>query len=330
MLSGDSARTNHHLHHHHHVNAPERAPAPTPQHAEQRQQPPGTIKALRYRPRSAEEARPHSFCIISVPVCPTTMKAVALILALAVITGCNARAVRQADTSLARLQGSVDRFWQYISELNHKADGVVETIKASQLSRELDTLISDTMAEMAVYKQDIHTKLAPFAATSTDQLAEDLQLLANKLQKDMTDAKERSTEYLGELKAMVEQNSDDVRNRVNTYTNKLRKRLTKDTEEIRDTVTTYMGELHSRTSQNLGAVKEQVHPFVQQASGTATQKLSDISSLIQTQAESIKTYLESQMSVMRTSVDEELEKLTDLLGPVATQIREQLEAAAAA
>ncbi|XP_072249985.1 apolipoprotein Eb [Leuresthes tenuis] len=253
------------------------------------------------------------------------MKAVALILALAVITGCNARAVRQADTSLTRLESSVDRFWQHISELNQKADGMVENIKASQLSRELDTLITDTMAELATYRQDIHTKLAPFAVSSTNQLAEDLELLANKLQKDMTDAKERSTEYLGELKTMVEQNTEDVRNRVNTYTNKLRKRLTKDTEEIRDTVTTYLGELQSRTSQNLGAVKEQVVPYVQQASDTATQKLSDISSILETQADTIKTELESRMKELRTSMDSRLDEITDLLSPIAIKIREHFE-----
>lgn len=95
------------------------------------------------------------------------------------------------------------------------------------------TLITETMAELAKYREDIHTKIIPYSETSTSQLTQELQLLANKLEKDMLDAKDRSTEYLGELKAMVEQNSDDVRNRVSAYTNKLRKRLIKDTEEIR-------------------------------------------------------------------------------------------------
>lgn len=54
------------------------------------------------------------------------------------IIGCNARAVRQADATPARWEDTVDRFWQYISELNQKADGVVQDIKASQLSRELE------------------------------------------------------------------------------------------------------------------------------------------------------------------------------------------------
>lgn len=89
------------------------------------------------------------------------------------------------------------------------------------------------MAELDTYKEGIQTKLRPYTETTTDQLSQDLQLMVNKLQKDMLDAKERSTEYLGELKTMAEQNSGDVRSRINTYTHKLKKRLNKDSQEIR-------------------------------------------------------------------------------------------------
>uniref|UniRef100_A0AAQ5ZX06 Apolipoprotein Eb n=1 Tax=Amphiprion ocellaris TaxID=80972 RepID=A0AAQ5ZX06_AMPOC len=262
------------------------------------------------------------------------MKAVSLILALAVITGCNGRAVRQADATADRWEETVDRFWQYISDLNQKADGVVENLKASQISRELDTLITDTMADLTTYKDSLQTNLAPY--TQTDQLSQDLQLLVNKLQKDMLDAKERSTEYLGELKTMMDQNTDDVRNRLSIYANKLRKRLNKDTEEIRTAVATYLGEVQSRTSQNLEAVRGFVEPHVQQASDSATKRLSDISTLLKTQAEGlgqqleaqaegIKTQLEATAQELRTSLEGKIDELAELLSPYAKNIREQVD-----
>ncbi len=101
------------------------------------------------------------------------------------------------------------------------------------ISSAFRTLITDTMAELTTYRDDIQTKLLPLTESSTGQLTQDLQLLISRLHKDMLDAKERSTEYLGELKTMMEQNSDDVHGRISTYTTKLRKRLNKDTEEIR-------------------------------------------------------------------------------------------------
>lgn len=53
------------------------------------------------------------------------------------IIGCNARAVLP-DATLKSWEDTVDRFWEYVSELNQKADGVVQELKASQLTRELE------------------------------------------------------------------------------------------------------------------------------------------------------------------------------------------------
>uniref|UniRef100_A0A8C5ELH6 Apolipoprotein Eb-like n=2 Tax=Gouania willdenowi TaxID=441366 RepID=A0A8C5ELH6_GOUWI len=264
------------------------------------------------------------------------MKSAVLVLALAVITGCNARAVRQASPVPNPWEETVDRFWQTVTNLNQKADGVIQDLKASQLSRELDTLITDTMAELTVYKDDIQTKLTPFTEASVGKLSQDLTLLFEKLRRDMVDAKDRNVVYLGELKSMLEHNSDDVHGRITTYSNKLRKRLTKDTEEIRETVSTYLGELQSRTSQNLHNVREGVEPYVKQAGDTASQKFTDISTILknqaeglgqqlETQAEGIKTQLESTAEEIRTSLEGKIDELTGLISPYATQIREQLE-----
>lgn len=101
------------------------------------------------------------------------------------------------------------------------------------VSSGFSTLITDTMAELTKYKGDIESKMLPLTETSNLQMTQDLQLLVNRLHKDMLDAKERSTQYLGELQTMMDQNSEDVRSRIGAYTNKLKKRLNKDTEEIR-------------------------------------------------------------------------------------------------
>lgn len=88
------------------------------------------------------------------------------------------------------------------------------------------------MAELSRYGEEVQTKVAPYTEGASGQLSQDVQLLFNKLQKDMTDAKVRSTEYLGELRSLMEQNNEDVRSRMSVYTNKLKKRLNKDAEEI--------------------------------------------------------------------------------------------------
>lgn len=202
--------------------------------------------------------------------------------------------------------------------------------------------------------------MAPYTESSGAQLGQDMQLLVNKLQKDMTDAKVRSTDYLGELKSLMEQNSDDVRSRMSTYTNKLKKRLNKDAEEIHksvrrrsshvkqvwrwrlnfpllfSTIATYMGEIQLRTSQNLENMRGQFEPYLQQGSDTASKKMTDLSTILGSQAESLGQQLETQVEdlkaklevtaqELRTSLEGKMDELKDLLSPYATQIRENFE-----
>lgn len=102
------------------------------------------------------------------------------------------------------------------------------------------------------------------------------------------------------------------------------------------TVATYLGELQSRTNQNLDAVKEQVEPYVQHASDTANKKLSDVSSLmrtqaealgqqLETQAEGIKTQLEATAQELRVSLEGKIDELTEMLSPIATKMRESID-----
>nr|XP_015191895.1 PREDICTED: apolipoprotein Eb-like [Lepisosteus oculatus] len=127
----------------------------------------------------------------------------------------------------------VDQFWQYVADVNTKMDGVVDNLKSSQLTRELDGLIRDTMAELSVYSDDLQNKLAPYTKDAGERFARDFAVLRDRLHADMLGARNKAAQYSEEMRVMMEQNVDDVRNRLNLYTRKLKKRLGKDTEEIR-------------------------------------------------------------------------------------------------
>lgn len=103
----------------------------------------------------------------------------------------------------------------------------------NSLSSRSSTLISDSMADLQTYIDDVKTKLAPYTDEMAQRVHDDLQLLSNKLRVHMEEAKERITEYSQELQTMVEQNADGLNNKVNTYIHKLKKRLNKDTQEIK-------------------------------------------------------------------------------------------------
>lgn len=101
------------------------------------------------------------------------------------------------------------------------------------------------------------------------------------------------------------------------------------------TIATYMGEIQLRTSQNLETMRGQFEPYLQQSSD-ATGKMSDLSGVLGSQAESLgrqletqvedlKTRLEVSAQELRTSLEGKMDELRDLLSPYATQIRENFE-----
>lgn len=95
------------------------------------------------------------------------------------------------------------------------------------------TVISDSMAKLAKYKDDFQTKIRSFTEGPTAQMTEDMQLLVDRLSRDLESGKEHGIQYLMDMQAVVEQNADSVQSRMQGYLKRLKRRLHVDTEEIR-------------------------------------------------------------------------------------------------
>ncbi|XP_072530551.1 apolipoprotein Ea [Salminus brasiliensis] len=236
------------------------------------------------------------------------MKFLAVILALSVFSGCHGRFLFQ-DEPKARWEETVDQFWEYVADLSSKAEGMRDNIKSTQLGRELDTLISDSMAELQMYSDDMQSKFGPYAQETAERFQGDLKLLMNKLQTHMEEAKDRVTEYGQELQTMVEQNADDVKNRVNSYVRKLKKRLSKDTQEINKKMATYFEEVQSRTAQGVEDVRERLAPYFDVVRQNAEGKFTTLTELLKTQAEDMKEKLEAQLEELRNRIEKTNENL---------------------
>ncbi|MGH0189459.1 UNVERIFIED_CONTAM: hypothetical protein FKN15_035876 [Acipenser sinensis] len=147
-------------------------------------------------------------------------------------TGTHARAVPKSELQ-GKWEESVDKFWEYVNKVATTADDFVDQIKGSQVSKELDGLITDTMGELNIYADDLQNKLAPFTQDAAAKFGRDVAALRGKLQGDMDEVKGKMAQYAEELRLMVGQNAEEVRSRISMYTRKLKKRLNKDTEELR-------------------------------------------------------------------------------------------------
>ncbi|KAK2830652.1 hypothetical protein Q5P01_018583 [Channa striata] len=241
------------------------------------------------------------------------MRVFAVIFALAVFSGCHARSLPQDSWDTA-WEATVEKFKDYLTELNSRADGILGDIRSHQISRELDTLIQDSMSELTMYKDDLQTKLAPYTQEAADRLGADMQQMGDKLRTHMAEAREQAEKYGQELQTMMEQNADDVRTRVSTYTRKMKKRLNKDTQEIKRHVSEYFDELHSRTSGNVGDMKTRFDPYLAQVRDNAQAKITTLNDLLKSQVESMKDTIQTTAEDIKERFEQTAENLRSNVG----------------
>ncbi|XP_057684309.1 apolipoprotein Ea isoform X2 [Corythoichthys intestinalis] len=212
------------------------------------------------------------------------MKVFLVIVALAAISNCQAKSFYYDDPSTAW----EEFFEEYMSALNLKADEIVKNIKTSQIGRELDTLIQDSVAELTAYRSDLETKLAPYTRETIGRLSGDLQGVAELLRERVNNAREQMDNYGQELRTMVEQNTDDVRLRVSTYVRKMKKRLNKEAADIQNQVTTYLEKIQTRTSNNIEDFRQLVDPYYTQVRDSTQAKISSLNDLLKSQVANMK------------------------------------------
>uniref|UniRef100_A0AAY4DLX0 Apolipoprotein Eb n=1 Tax=Denticeps clupeoides TaxID=299321 RepID=A0AAY4DLX0_9TELE len=238
------------------------------------------------------------------------MKVVAAILALAVFSG-QISIVKLIDQPKEPWEDAVDRFWQYVADVNSRAEEMKKTLQIDDiLMTNQFNLISNTMSELSMYRDDLHNKLGPLAKNTAELLQQDFLLLADKLEADMKDAKERTVMYTTELQTLVEQNTAEVRNRLNTYTRKLKKRLGKDTE---DKMSVYFGELQSRINDRVDDVKLRVNPYLTEMHEQTKEKLSALGQMLKSHTEEMRENLETKANDLRQKLEKTQENLRTTL-----------------
>ncbi|KAM9775966.1 apolipoprotein Ea [Syngnathus typhle] len=259
------------------------------------------------------------------------MKIFAIIATLAVISGCQGKSFFQDDSAT-----TWEEFFQdYITELNTKADEIVKDIRSSQISRELETLIQDSMAELGAYRTNLEDKLVPYTRKTAERLGNDLQGLLELLRVRVSDARKQVEQYQQELQSIVEQNSEEVRVRVATYTHKLKKRLNKDAVEIQRQVSNYLQKLHSRTTNNIEDLRSRIDPYVAQVRDSTQAKINTVNDLVRSQVESMKDTIqttaeditaryEKTSQDMYNTLQEKVEELRSWFQPLVSMFNDNM------
>ncbi|XP_061737476.1 apolipoprotein Ea [Nerophis ophidion] len=247
------------------------------------------------------------------------MRVFAVILALALFSGCQARSFIQDDLT-EPWEAAVENFKKYMTALNEKADQMVQNIKSSQIKRELDTLIQDSMAELDAYRDSLESKLAPYTEVTAKRLSGELRGLGEHIYDNVVMARDQMDVYAAELNTLMKQSADNVRQNVGAYTRKMNKRLSKNTMEIKTRVATYVEKLQSRATDHMEDLRERLLPYVTQVSDKAQDKVHTLKDLLASQVESMK----EQILSTSQDIQEGYEKTSDNLRSTLLEKVEEL------
>uniref|UniRef100_A0A665VYV0 Apolipoprotein Ea n=1 Tax=Echeneis naucrates TaxID=173247 RepID=A0A665VYV0_ECHNA len=242
------------------------------------------------------------------------MRVFAVILVLAVLSG---------NVHISPWEVTINDFQEYLSNVREKANEMVNNIRTSQISREIDTLIQDSMSELAMYRDDVQTRLAPYTQEAAERLGSDLQNIGEKLRTQAAETQNQMEKYTEELQTMMQQSIEDINTRFSTYSRKLRKRLNKDAEELKTNIADYIGELQSRTSNNMEEMRIRLDPYFAQVRDNAQAKITTLNELLKT-AEDIKDAFKSTANNMRSTVEEKMSAIRSWFQPYVAMISDNL------
>ncbi|KAJ3609705.1 hypothetical protein NHX12_024216 [Muraenolepis orangiensis] len=220
------------------------------------------------------------------------MKWFAVILAVVAFSGCHGHMPPQ-DNPWTDLETAVERFREYFSDLNAKANLLVEDLQKSQVVRELDTLTQDTIAELV----ELNKNLGPYTQERAQELAKDLEALSYRFKNNLVEAGSRATEYSQELQTLLDQSLSTF----NAYARKMQKRVIKDKDTFDKSVTAYVEDVHYRSSTSVKDIQDKVEPLLAEVRESAEKKISTINRLLVTQVEKLSEWF-SDMWKMRSTL----------------------------
>ncbi|KAJ7303975.1 hypothetical protein JRQ81_011491 [Phrynocephalus forsythii] len=237
----------------------------------------------------------------------------------------------------SKWEETVEVFWDYVTRIGNAADDVTTQIKSSQISKELDGLITDTMAEVEAYTDDLRSKLGPYAQEVQQRLTAEVSTLSGKLRGDMEETKSKVVQYTNDARVMIDHNLDVLRSQLGLYMRKLKKRLSKDAEDLRRKMAAYTEEVRASTGEKVDAVRQSLQPYLSKIREKGQERFQALQQAVGEQgkmvheqlssrAQELHDHLRDKAEEVKGSFDQFAEKMNQWFAPYLQDISNQVQA----
>ncbi|XP_026571198.1 apolipoprotein E [Pseudonaja textilis] len=263
------------------------------------------------------------------------MKLFALLFAVGLLSASWANPFFQ-DEPKSKWEETMDVFWGYVTKAASVADDITAQIRGSQLNKELDGLITDTIGEVEIYTEDLRSKFGPYTQELQERLVTEVSALTGKLRNDMEETKAKLLQYSRDTQLVIDHNVDNVKSQFNLLLRKMKKRLTKDAEELRQKLRAYTEEMRTNAEEKVSSVRQNLEPYFsnvrekgQQRIQALQQAIGEQGRMVQEQLNSrvqeLKKQFQERLQEVKNAFDQAVDKLRQLVNPILEDIGVQAE-----
>ncbi|KAK1894987.1 Apolipoprotein Eb, partial [Dissostichus eleginoides] len=152
-----------------------------------------------------------------------------LVLAIAVLSGCNAN-IFYADAPKPQLEVLTDAFWDYIGKATQTADDTLQMIRKSEFGHEVNARLADSTDIASQYAVSLQEQLPPAAQDLMTKITAEADVLRNVLTKELSTVRGKLEPYTDDMKVQIQQRVEQLKQELAPYAESL------DTEALRATL----------------------------------------------------------------------------------------------
>ncbi|XP_051901505.1 apolipoprotein Eb [Pristis pectinata] len=216
-----------------------------------------------------------------------------------------------APNAPTKWEEAVEKFWDLASQVLHSTESVLSN---TQLQNRFRELITEGLSQLNTSAEDLRARLGPYS----EQFHSDLEVLRDRLQRDLGSLQSTVEQYHTESQLLAQQGYSDLRHTLGVYLRKYRKRLTRDQEQIRHKFQEYQELLGDQGQRAVEGLRQAVDPV---ASATGTKLQEGLSALqqgfeqrldqVRQQAHSFQQQAARDTQGLRQAVEDQMAALRD-------------------
>ncbi|XP_062895120.1 apolipoprotein A-IV-like [Mobula hypostoma] len=254
------------------------------------------------------------------------MKVLALLMVLTLVLGSQGYLFPWQEEHRTRFEKARDAFWEYVARMSNMAEETLETVKQSELGRDINERIAQSVSSANLYAAEVSEKVRPLAQELVEQLRNNAETMRQQIAHNLAEVSQRLSPYAEQLQEQLSAHLTElgrtIKERADTdaeaLSRELREAVQLSVEAFKEKMAPYSSELQLKVNQGIEQFQQGLVPFVEEMQARMVQRAQELQ-------ENLRPYAEDVMSKVSTKDQDETSQLSTYEEDVQEKINTILE-----